>query len=145
MTQSDYGDGTYSNKRIRLRSSVYASAVLVLLLFLILSVALYLMSTRMHDDAKRVRLGMKSVRDAQAIKIHLLEFSRLNTIYDLTRDPLYLDRISSERSAIDDWVKQIKGIENTQNDIVVLHSAEQAISAIWKTEIDSMEKSLSRR
>ena len=99
---------------LSLKTLFFSFGFLLFIFLFGISSALSLLTTRMHTEAIQIRTRMASVRAAQAIKVHLLEFSRINSILALTNNPKYQALSLKEEVAIHDWLDRAKGIEKTR-------------------------------
>ncbi len=124
---------THLISRIGLRKLVYGSSSLVLLLVAIVSGALLILTTHMHSDALQVRKGMASVRSAEALKVHLLNFSRMNSLLALTGDQKYAVRATEEETTISEWLNRTRSIENTPDEQERVRDAQQKIDRYLTT------------
>ena len=129
---------------MRLKTLIYTSVSILLLLFAVISFTLTEMTTRMHDEANQIRLALASVRTAQSIKVHLLEFARINSLLALTKNPKYRDESSKQEAAIYEWLNRAKKIERSPEEQGHLKNVEQNIFYYLKIRKDLAKKGLKR-
>lgn len=112
---------------LSLKTLLYSSASLLLVFFLVISGTLTLLITKTHKEANQIRIDMASVRAAQSIKVHVLEFSRANTLFALTNNSKYQTQSFREEAAIYDWLSKVKAIENASKEQRYVNQVQQKV------------------